>query len=423
MYDDSIILEIGIVRRVHLYAYQQQKPLKTRRLHVVPDGANVLPHIKKKRNPIVEFFRFFVVTAFLLSFAWFVLPMAFNRLIKNVFFPLSVPVNTEEQYNMASVKYLKPLENGKFSIVKPDAVDIYSFAFPVTNYLSNDLFLNRLLLTPTIQKTHSEVTTMYHTSEMKGLKSQLISLMRQYPMIKPAIYVWEYENGKFVDINSDKMYPAASIIKIPVLVRLFKSIEANQFTIYDDMPLTEYYRSSGSGYLQFKQSGLRFTMDQLAKTMIQDSDNTSTNMIMSKLGGMNDINIGLRDWGISKTYVRTWLPDLNGTNKTTAADIAKILYNLDNPGFLNINSREYIIDYMSHVKNNRLIAAGLGDGAMFIHKTGDIGSMLGDAGIVYAQNGKKYIIVILANRPHNAPQGKEFIVKASSLIYKAIVGD
>ena len=146
-----------------------------------------------------------------------------------------------------------------------------------------------------------------------------------------------------------------------------------------------------------------------------------TNMLISKLGGMNDINIGLRDWGINTTYLRTWLPDLKGTNKTTAADIAKILYNLDNPGFLNINSREYIIDYMSHVKNDRLIQAGLGEGALFIHKTGDIGTMLGDAGIVYAPNGKKYIVVILAQRPHNSYQGKEFIVKASEKIYKAIV--
>ena len=137
---------------------------------------------------------------------------------------------------------------------------------------------------------------------------------------------------------------------------------------------------------------------------------------------MDDINIGLRDWGISQTYVRTWLPDLNGTNKTTAKDMAKILYNLDNPGFLNINSREYITDYMSHVKNNKLIAAGLGEGALFMHKTGDIGTMLGDAGIVYAPNGQKYIIVILANRPYNSPQGKDFIVRASSLIYKSIVG-
>ncbi len=394
-----------------MYAYQQQRRNNSR-LHVVqPQGANVVRHKKKKVNPVKELFRICVVFSFLAVFMAFVFPTAYNRLINNVFFPNSLPVNTKTQGNLAQ----KKPEN-------ISAVNLYSIANPTTNYLSNDLFHNRLMLTPTIEKTHSEITTMYHTNEMAGLKNQLQGLMKEYPMVKPAIYVWEYENGKYVDINGDELYSAASIIKLPVLVRLFKSIEANQMTIFDDMLLTDYYQSSGSGNLQYAQTGRKYTLDQLAKTMIQDSDNTSTNMIMSKLGGMDDINIGLRDWGISKTYVRTWLPDLKGTNKTTAKDMAKILYNLDNPGFLNINSREYIIDYMSHVKNNRLIAAGLGDGALFIHKTGDIGTMLGDAGIVYAQNGKKYIVVILANRPHNAPQGKDFIVKASSLIYKAIVG-
>ena len=393
-----------------MYAYQQQR--RNNKLHVVqPHRNNVIKHKKKKANPAKELFRICVVFSFLAAFMYFVFPTSFQHLIKNVFFPTNLPMNTTEQVNLAQNK----LKNIK-------AADIYSIANPVTNYLSNDMFNNRLLLTPTIEKTHSEITTMYHTNEMSGLKGQLQELMKQYPMVKPAIYVWEYENGKYVDINGDELYSAASIIKLPVLVRLFKSIEANQMTIYDDMMLTDYYQSSGSGNLQYAQTGRKYTLDQLAKTMIQDSDNTSTNMIMSKLGGMDDINVGLRDWGISKTYVRTWLPDLTGTNKTTAKDMAKILYNLDNPGFLNINSREYIIDYMSHVKNNRLIAAGLGDGALFIHKTGDIGTMLGDAGIVYAQNGKKYIVVILANRPHNAPQGKDFIVKASSLIYKAIVG-
>lgn len=394
-----------------MYAYQQQRRNNSR-LHVVqPQGANVIRHKKKKANPVKELFRICIVFSLLAVFMTFVFPTAYNRLINNVFFPNSLPVNTKTQGNLAQ----KKPEN-------ISAVNLYSIANPTTNYLSNDLFHNRLMLTPTIEKTHSEITTMYHTNEMAGLKNQLQGLMKEYPMVKPAIYVWEYENGKYVDINGDELYSAASIIKLPILVRLFKSIEANQMTIFDDMLLTDYYQSSGSGNLQYAQTGRKYTLDQLAKTMIQDSDNTSTNMIMSKLGGMDDINIGLRDWGISKTYVRTWLPDLKGTNKTTAKDMAKILYNLDNPGFLNINSREYIIDYMSHVKNNRLIAAGLGDGALFIHKTGDIGTMLGDAGIVYAQNGKKYIVVILANRPHNAPQGKDFIVKASSLIYKAIVG-
>lgn len=402
-----------------MYAYQEQPQKPVRRLHVVPNKRRSTivinkPAIKKKKkNIFLEAFRMLVVFSFLGAFIYFVFPTSFSRLIQKVFFPNHLPINVKEMQNMT-------LNNKKIDRVSE--ADLYSISNPVTNYLSNDLFLNRLLLTPTVQKTHSEVTTMYHTTEMTGLKQQLLNLASQYPMIKPAIYVWEYENGKFVDINADKMYSAASIIKLPVLIRMFKSIEAKQMTIYDEMTLTNYYKSSGSGSLQYAQTGRKYTLDQLAKTMIQDSDNTSTNMIMSKMGGMDDVNIGLRDWGISKTYVRTWLPDLAGTNKTTAKDMAKILYNLDNPGFLNINSREYIIDYLSHVKNNRLIAAGLGEGAMFVHKTGDIGTMLGDAGIVYAQNGKKYIVVILANRPHNAPQGKDFIVKASSLIYKAIVG-
>ena len=136
---------------------------------------------------------------------------------------------------------------------------------------------------------------------------------------------------------------------------------------------------------------------------------------------MTDITSALREWGLKHTYVQTWLPDLGGTNHSTARDMAQILYNIDNPKFLSNSSREKIFDYMGHVHNNRLIAAGLPAGATFLHKTGDIGKMLGDAGIVYAPNGKKYIVVIFANRPHNSPLGKEFIVKASQVIYNNMV--
>lgn len=399
-----------------MYAYRQQ--IQTRTLHVVsdrpvqnpiaPKRKNIRP--KKKKNLFLELFRSMVTLTFLSVFIVFVHPTVFNSLIKQVFMPTNI--KTVAQYN--------GMNNIENPALKTD-VDLYKMANPVTNYIYNDVFNDKVLLTPTLQKKHCEVTTMYHTGEITDLKNQLYMLMKQYPAIKPSIYVWEYEQGRYVDINANKMYSAASIIKLPVLVRLFKSIEANQLTIFDEMTMLEQHRSSGSGNLQYAKAGQNYTMDYLAKIMIQDSDNTSTNMIMSKIGGMKDINVGLRDWGISSTYVRTWLPDLKGSNKTTAADIAKILYNLDNPGFLNINSREYIIDYMSHVKNNRLIQAGLGEGALFIHKTGDIGTMLGDAGIVYAQNGKKYIVVILAERPYNSPQGKDFIVSASKIIYNAIV--
>ena len=99
-----------------------------------------------------------------------------------------------------------------------------------------------------------------------------------------------------------------------------------------------------------------------------------------------------------------------------------MLYNIDsNEKLLSEESRAKIFSYMGHVHNNRLIQAGLGKGSIFYHKTGDIGTMLGDAGIVITPSGQKYIVVILANRPHNAPEGKDFIVKASEIIYNYMV--
>ena len=156
--------------------------------------------------------------------------------------------------------------------------------------------------------------------------------------------------------------------------------------------------------------------------MITESDNSATNMLMTRVGSMVDVNQAIRDWGLKNTEVQTWLPDYAGTNHTTAREMGRMLYNIDeNDKFLTQESRAKILNYMGHVHNNRLIHAGLGAGAVFLHKTGDIGTMLGDAGIVIAPNGKKYIVVILANRPHNAIEGKDFIVHASELIYNYMV--
>lgn len=298
-------------------------------------------------------------------------------------------------------------------------VDNSELLTPTVNYLSNDLFLNTRLLTGAKVKK-PEMTTLYTTQKMPVVEAKLTKLMSQYPSIKPSVFVWDYDTGKYIDIKAQESYPTASIIKIPILIDLFKSIEANQLTIYDEMTLTDYYKAEGSGELQYKPLGSKYTLDQLARVMIEKSDNSATNMIVSSVGSMTDVNSSIRNWGLKDTYINNWLPDIAGTNHSTAKDLATMLYNLDNPGFLNINSREYIIDYMSHVENNRLIQAGLDPKALFVHKTGDIGKMLGDAGIVFTPNGKKYICVILATRPYNSPLGKDFIQKASKTIYDSI---
>jgi len=369
-----------------------QRVTPTRHPNQRPTQVKRQKKVKKKLN-FMRFLSKMISFTILILIGIFILPFGFNRISKPLLFGPS------------------------YQEVKVDYNELYT---PTANYLSNDLFLNTRLLTAA-NTQNPQMSGLYTTDKMPVLESKLTKLMSQYKTIDPSIFVWDYDSGKYVDIKATNIYSAASIIKIPVLIQLFKSIEANQLTIYDEMALTDFYRAEGSGGLQYNATGAKYSIDQLARLMITRSDNSATNMLMSAIGAMPDVNSGIRSWGLKNTSVNNWLPDMVGSNYTTAKDLATMLYNLDNPGFLNLNSREYIIDYMSHVENNRLIQAGLDPKALFIHKTGDIGKTLGDAGIVFAPNGKKYIVAILANRPYNSPRGKNFIQKASKIIYDSMI--
>ena len=358
------------------------------------DISRVRPRVHKNKRKL-DTLRFVFSCFILLFMAFVVLPYSFAGISKSLFNP-------------------NPYKSIK--------VDFEDFAFPTTKYLSNALFMNHRSFRSALPSKKAQMMMLKENVNMPALRSELVSLMELYPNVKPAVYVWDYDSQNYVDINASKIYSAASIIKIPVLIDLFKSIEYGQLSLDDKIPLTEYYRTEGSGHLQFKASNSLWSIDKLARVMITDSDNSATNMIMSKIGSMTDVNQAIRDWGINNTEVQTWLPDLNGNNHTTARDLATMLYNIDsNDKFLSEESRTKILDYMGHVHNNRLIHAGLGAGSVFYHKTGDIGKMLGDAGIVIAPNGTKYIVVILVNRNHNDIAGKDFIVHASEIIYKYMV--
>lgn len=345
----------------------------------------------KKKKSLLQVCISMLFLSFVLFFA---MPFAFKNVTKAIFVPT-------------------PYKNIQ--------VDMYSEAFPTYDYLSNTWFMGHRGFGYSQIGDKALMVPIKENVNMPVLKQKLLELATLFPTIKPAVYVWDYETGNYVDINADKLYPAASIIKVPVLVDVFRSIEEGQFSLRDKIPITEYYRTEGSGFLQFK-GDRAYKIDDLARMMITHSDNSATNMLISKVGSMTDVNQAIRDWGLTGTHLSAWLPDLEGHNKTTAKDMAEILYNIDeNENLLTEESRTKIFSYMGQVKNDRLIKAGLGQDAVFLHKTGDIGTMLGDAGIVIAPNGRKYIVVILANRPHNDVAGKDFIVKASEIIYNYLV--
>ena len=318
--------------------------------------------------------------------------------------------------------YLRPIFLNRFlnRNIKPNIAKL----FPTKNYIYNSFIVDKNIsvISNNDSKEIAEITII---NQMTSTKDKLTEMFKKYPDLKPSVFVWEYSTGSGLEINSNELYPSASIIKIPIAYELIRLVDQRSNTpspisLDDKRMFTELFRTSGSGDLQKSQAGKQYSLDYLANIMIANSDNSATNMILYEIGGMDNFNRSMRNYGLKNVSMQNWLPDLEGTNKITAREISEILYNIDNPHYINPKYKNILKEYLGNTRNIHLIREKLPADVMVFHKTGDIESMLGDAGIVYTNNGKKYIVTILVKRPKNSQSAKILIQDVSKVIFDDI---
>ena len=383
--------------------------LNTKHNYVQNNSATVIPYQKKyeikpehkklktkqkeKKNSFVSF-----------CFWGIVMTLSLSVCLENFLFPV----------------YINRVKNQNLNF---DAKEVYA---PTLKYINNLNFLGENLLAPVPVKGKEKIAPIISNGEITPLKNEIEGILSNYKNMHAGVFVYDYTTGKTVEINSDEIFPSASIIKIPVLLDLFnrsKNLEKEGFAPIDldkKLTFTEAHRTEGSGKLQFTKADTDYSLDYLAKIMIRQSDNSATNMLVEEIGGIGELNSSLRHWGFSKTQMSNWLPDLRGTNTTTPKDISTMLYNIDNQKFIPISSSANIKEYMSKVENRTLIKSQMPDDVVLVHKTGDIGTMLGDAGIIFTPSGKRFILTIMVKRPHNDYGARELIQKVSKAVYNSL---
>lgn len=236
--------------------------------------------------------------------------------------------------------------------------------------------------------------------------------------LKAALLFVDLDTGEYLDVDGDRPVSAASTIKIPILIAFLEAVDQGKVNLDDTLTLTEAVIGTGSGSLQYKPLGSTYSALYIASEMSVNSDNTATNMIMAQLGGQEVLNTKFREWGMTQTQINALLPDMEGTNLTTAKDLAHILTRVSQGEILAPRSRDRLFRIMGATSNDRLLPQSLGKNADIIHKTGDIGKIIGDAGIIDLPNGKRYVASIFVERPYNAPQGKELLHKISRQFYE-----
>lgn len=254
--------------------------------------------------------------------------------------------------------------------------------------------------------------------EIPELKSRVRALMAHYSFLKSGMFFLDIETGNYLNIDGEKVFPAASTIKYPILIALFEQVDAGKIKLDEKLVMRRDLVASGSGDLQYKRAGIKLSVIETVNKMITISDNTASNMIIDRLGGKARLNQRFHAWGLKNTVIRNMLGDFKGTNTTSPADLVRLSALVDQHKLISESSQFQVLDILRHCHNNKLLAAGVGKGGTIAHKTGDIGFLVGDAGIISLPNGKHYLAGIFVIRPHDDERGREFVRQVSRIVYQ-----
>jgi beta-lactamase class A len=252
---------------------------------------------------------------------------------------------------------------------------------------------------------------------MAWLQQRLASLKTgKYAALDPGAFIVDLDTGDYASLNGEKVFPAASVIKLPILVAFLQDVEAGKVSLNESLVMSRDVLVGESGNMQDSPIGTKFSALTTLSNMIISSDNTATNMVIKRMGGMEVLNRRFQDWGLSKTRLRNRLPDVYGTNLTTAQELVKVMGMLEQ-GELLSSQKATAIDLMKRVETRNRLPRGLGAGATIAHKTGTLNSLLGDSGIVYMPNGKRYLIAVLVGVDDDS-DAVQYIQDVSRIVYR-----
>jgi beta-lactamase class A len=256
------------------------------------------------------------------------------------------------------------------------------------------------------------VMTITAPARTDSLERAIRARIAEVPGARVAVAYRHLGREDSLFLAADTSYHAASTMKVPVMIVLFRKIDAGELQLTDSVPLVNEFRSivDGSPYALgpdddsdsalYARVGGRVTVGELIERMIVRSSNLATNAIIDLAGGGEHITSTMRELGARDIQVRRGVEDGKAyraglNNTTTARDLATILAALERGAAASPASARAMRDILLRQEFNDGIPAGLPAGARVAHKTGWITATAHDAAIVYPERGAPYVLVVL----------------------------
>ena len=235
-------------------------------------------------------------------------------------------------------------------------------------------------------------------------------------------------------IEPDLQFHAASTMKVPVMIELFKQADARTLSLTDPLLVRNEFRSivdnstyklsegADSDKAIYAASGRTLTLAQLCEAMITVSSNFATNLLIEKLG-VENIRSTVTALGADGMQVLRGVEDQKAfdkglNNSTTARALLLLFERLGTRRAVSPKADAAMIEILKRQKFNDGIPAGLPKGMQVAHKTGNITRIHHDAGIVFAK--RPYVLVILVRGMEDLKQSSALIARLSGTVHKRI---
>lgn len=238
-----------------------------------------------------------------------------------------------------------------------------------------------------------------------------------YPGHKIGITVVDVKTGARVSVNGASVFPAASIIKIPIMAYLFHASDSKALTMGKRVRVDERYKQPGAGVIQHLKPNY-YSLWNLCRYMISISDNTAT-YVLARMAGKNNVNSYVSSLGLKNTRLldETALverPKPN-YNRTTPNDIAYLLTRIQRGTGFSRASRADMIKFMRNQKYVFGIPRALPKNFSCANKTGKLTNVLHDAAIVYSPRGS-YVLCVFTQGFKNDTDARIVINRVSKMV-------
>ena len=236
-----------------------------------------------------------------------------------------------------------------------------------------------------------------------------------------GIYFKDLHTGKVWEYNSERLFPSASLIKVPIMAAAFEKIRLGEMTLDTQVTLASHDRLGGSGSLKWAREGTRLSVLEIIYRMITESDNTAANVLIKHMGieflQREFVRLGLVYTKINPEGLSLKSGRVERENYTTAREMAGLLERIYAGRLIDKDSSAQMLDFLKHNKSRSRLRRGLPLGWEIGHKTGLLRKSCHDVGIVFSPRGD-YIIAVLTSDVPDYSSAKKFIAKVAKLTYK-----